>query len=87
MEGVIIEDINFLKFRLKGGFVITRYMEENRVLLKLIDLCGLSGNAGVLFKRSGVFTGMWRFYYCQFQRSTFHSCTKRKYDCCAPDAA
>ena len=36
MEGVIIEDINFLKFRLKGGFVITRYMEENRVLLKLI---------------------------------------------------
>ena len=51
------------------------------------DLCGLSGNAGVLFKRSGVFTGMWRFYYCQFQRSAFHSCTKRKYDCCAPDAA
>ena len=27
------------------------------------------------------------FYYCQFQRSAFHSCTKRKYDCCASDVA
>ena len=34
-----------------------------------------------------VFQGTLEFYYCQFQRSAFHSCTKRKYDCCAPDAA
>ena len=78
------KDLPFKMFLFEGRD--GNYIREKHWHRSIEIFAVFQGTLGFI-KRSGVFTGMWRFYYCQFQRSAFHSCTKRKYDGCAPDAA